>query len=624
MTLVIPTKAYLPSRPSRLSQQVLFRLPGVAALWRHWHLVRVWHHLWKTQPELAVPILSLVLASRIASTLSHVVTGHPSPQFEDRLLRERYGELYRPHEREKRRVIGYVRVSTKKQVVEGESLFVQEQHIREFVTQKGWTLVDMVRDAGKSGRFRDRPGIRKIRKSIKAQTVDVIIVDRLDRFSRDLYALLGLVLEMKDHGVVLISLTERVGFDTPEGYFILQILGAAAEYLVTITRRATQAAKINRVKTERIPNGRHLFGYCNGRCSQCTDPNGKDYCPYYGGPDRGTGVLRSYPHPIESRAYKLMVQWSLAGLSDREIAHRINRTIIEVEGVKRIPRTKGNGRAAPPGPFSKDAVRDILRNRYYAGWVTYVGYDERGRRRKAPLVEVRGRHVPLISDETFRRLQTLREARYRGRTTKAGVHRVYPLRSVLVCAQCREPMRGHFANGKRYYRDANFEAKHPKPEWHQKAVPAHIVEEQVWDLLRNIALPEQVKRATLGYLFYQDGPSEIVGKQRAIMEQVYALRDRYLRQEIGEVRYRRELQRLERELERLDPERFTQAREALRLLDDFGALFDQMTDAERLVLVHTLFQSIRLRGRQVEEVVPYEPFRELFRSLRSGNGEGKD
>ncbi len=541
-----------------------------------------------------------------------ITIAKPTPQFEDTRLRRHFGELYAPEERRKCKVAAYVRVSTPQQVQEGDSLFVQEQHIREFVAQQGWTLVDIVRDEGISGRFKDRPGIRHIKKLIRARAVDAIIVDRLDRFSRDLYSLLDIVQEMRRQGIVLVSLMERVGFDTPEGYFILQILGAAAEYLVTVTRRATQAAKQNRVRTERVPNGRHLFGYCNGRCSQCIDPNGKDYCPYYGGPDRGTGVLRSYPHPIESRAYKLMVQWSLAGLSDREIAHRINNTVIEVEGVKRIPRTKGNGRAAPPGPFSKDAVRDILRNRYYAGWVTYTGYDERGRRRKTPRVEVRGKHVPLISEETFHRLQALREARYRGRTTNKGTHRIYPLRTVLVCAQCREPMRGHFANGKRYYRDANFEAKHPKSEWHQKAVPAHIVEEQVWSLLRQINLPEPVKRAALAYLFYPDGPSHILGEQRAIMDQVYALRNRYLRQEISEVRYRRELQRLERQLERLDPERFAKAQEALRLLDDFAALLDRMTDAERLVLVHTLFQSIRLRGREVVEGVPNPPFQALF------------
>ena len=50
-------------------------------------------------------------------------------------------------------------------------------------------------------------------------------------------------------------------------------------------------------------------------------------------------------------------------------------------------------------------------------------------------------------------------------------------------------------------------------------------------------------------------------------------------------------------------------------------LCQRMTDAERLVLVHTLFQSIRLRGRQVEEVVSYAPFRDLFRPSQPEGGE---
>lgn len=602
----------------RASWQAVSRLPGIATLRRWGRLAGQWRTFWKTNPDLAVDLFSLLLAGRFAHFLFSTILSRPVEKTENRLLRARFGHLYDPDRRNTSRAAVYLRVSTAEQAREGISLAFQEQHIREFLARQGWTIVTVIRDDGYSGRFKDRPGIRRLRRLIRERAVDVVIVYRLDRFSRDLYTLLGFVHEMDSHSVVLVSTTEQIGFNTPEGYFILQVLGAAAEYFVRVFQKIAKEMKEERVRYRRLPNGRHLFGYCNGRCSRCTDPNGKDYCPYYGGPDRGTGVLRSYPHPIESRAYKLMVQWSLAGLSDREIAHRINRTVIEVEGIKCIPRTKGNGRAASPGPLSKDAVRDILRNRYYAGWVTYAGYDERGRRRKAPLAVVRGEHVPLISDETFHRLQALREARYRGRPTKAGVHRIYPLRTVLVCAQCREPMRGHFANGKRYYRDANFEHKHPKSDWHQKAVPAHIVEEQVWALLRQIHLPERVKRAALAYLAFQDGPAHITGEQRAIMDRVYALRDRYLRQEIGEVRYRRELRRLERHLERLNPERFAKAQEALHLLDNFGTLLDRMTDAERLVLVHTLFQSIRLRGRQVEGVVPYAPFRDLFRSPEEG------
>ncbi len=612
VTIPIVHRPYIFPTLIHALRQAFLRLPGVATLRRWWFMAKGWYTLSQSDPERALFLFSFLLATRITHLLLSTILSRPVEKAENHLLRERFGLLYDPNQRNKRRAVVYLRVSTAEQARDGISLVFQEQHIREFLARQGWTVVAVLRDDGYSGRFKDRPGIRRLRKLIRERAVDVVIVYRLDRFSRDLYTLLGFVHEMESHGVVLVSTTEQIGFNTPEGFFILQVLGAAAEYFVRVFQKIAREMKEERVRYRKLPNGRHLFGYCNGRCSQCIDPNGKDYCPYYGGPDRGTGVLRSYPHPIESRAYKLMVQWSLAGLSDREIAYRINNTVIEVDGVKRIPRTKGNGRAAPPGPFSKDAVRDILRNRYYAGWVTYTGYDERGRRRKTPRVEVRGKHVPLISEETFHRLQALREARYRGRTTKRGTHRIYPLRTVLVCAQCREPMRGHFANGKRYYRDANFEAKHPKAEWHQKAVPAHIVEEQVWSLLRQINLPEPVKRAALAYLFYSDGPSHILGEQRAIMDQVYALRDRYLRQEISEVRYRRELQRLERQLERLDPERFAKAQEALRLLDDFAALLDRMTDAERLVLVHTLFQSIRLRGREVVEVVPNPPFQALF------------
>jgi len=50
------------------------------------------------------------------------------------------------------RAIGYVRVSTDDQVREDVSLDVQEARIRAYCEAKGWQLISVVRDEGKSAK----------------------------------------------------------------------------------------------------------------------------------------------------------------------------------------------------------------------------------------------------------------------------------------------------------------------------------------------------------------------------------------------------------------------------------------------------------------------------------------
>ena len=60
------------------------------------------------------------------------------------------------------RAIGYVRVSTDDQAREGVSLDVQEARIRAYCEAKGWQLVSVVRDEGKSAKDLKRPGLQEI------------------------------------------------------------------------------------------------------------------------------------------------------------------------------------------------------------------------------------------------------------------------------------------------------------------------------------------------------------------------------------------------------------------------------------------------------------------------------
>ena len=65
---------------------------------------------------------------------------------------------------DKRRVYGYARVSTRGQAEEGISLEAQEARIRAFAIAKGWELIEVLVDAGKSAKNMRRPMLDRIRR----------------------------------------------------------------------------------------------------------------------------------------------------------------------------------------------------------------------------------------------------------------------------------------------------------------------------------------------------------------------------------------------------------------------------------------------------------------------------
>src|ERR1035437_8523914 len=106
----------------------------------------------------------------------------------------------------------YCRVSTEEQATDNHySLENQEQKARDYIKMKGWRVADVRKDVV-SGKNAARDGYQDLLKAIKSGKVDVVVVYRLDRLSRnvkDIYDLLDLI---KNHDVAFASLSE--GFDT--------------------------------------------------------------------------------------------------------------------------------------------------------------------------------------------------------------------------------------------------------------------------------------------------------------------------------------------------------------------------------------------------------------------------
>jgi DNA invertase Pin-like site-specific DNA recombinase len=81
----------------------------------------------------------------------------------------------------------YIRVSTAEQRIEGWSLQAQEAGLRKTAEAKGWKVVGVYADEGKTARKRlkDRKQIHRLMDDVKAGLIDVIIFKELDRWFRN-------------------------------------------------------------------------------------------------------------------------------------------------------------------------------------------------------------------------------------------------------------------------------------------------------------------------------------------------------------------------------------------------------------------------------------------------------
>ncbi|WP_145859963.1 recombinase family protein [Pedobacter suwonensis] len=121
-----------------------------------------------------------------------------------------------------KRAIRYLRFSDKKQSENSiERQRVVTDHYIEF---HKINLVDTFIDRGKSAKTFDRPDFIKLQEFIGLyhKNVDYLLVDQMDRFSRDAGEVMSMVKTLQSkYGIQIISVSEGIEFDynTPGSFF---------------------------------------------------------------------------------------------------------------------------------------------------------------------------------------------------------------------------------------------------------------------------------------------------------------------------------------------------------------------------------------------------------------------
>ena len=202
------------------------------------------------------------------------------------------------------RALGYVRVSTEDQAREGVSLDVQAERIRAYCQAKAWTLVEIIRDEGRSARDLNRPGIARVlefaRRRNGARVVEVVVVLKLDRLTRSVKDLGTLMDEFRRLRFGFTSIQEAVDTTSATGELFFNIVASISQWeRRVIGERTTAALCYRRAQGQRI--SRDPFGW------------------------RVNGDGRTlHPVPGELKAVALMTTWRAEGASLANIADKLN------------------------------------------------------------------------------------------------------------------------------------------------------------------------------------------------------------------------------------------------------------------------------------------------------------
>ncbi len=231
----------------------------------------------------------------------------------------------------------YARVSTDEQAKEGLSIDAQIDKCRNFCKARDWKVFKVYKDAGYSAGSLNRPALELLLRDAQDKKFDIILVYKIDRFSRKLKDLIMVLEDLKEKNINFTSVTEQIDTTSAMGEAFFQIIGVFAQLERGMVKERVELAFDRKVK----------FGEALYRA-----PFGYVY-----------QNKKLVPHPDDSLKIKEIFEMWAQGIDYKEISKKFN-----------IP---------------KSTLYEIIKNPTYLGKVRYKGR------------LYKGKHQPIIDEELF-------------------------------------------------------------------------------------------------------------------------------------------------------------------------------------------------------------------------------
>ena len=282
----------------------------------------------------------------------------------------------------------YVRVSTKEQT-ENLSLPTQLRACEDYCKREGYEVLERFREEGESAKTTDRTELQNLLKYCRTHKgkVHFVVVYNLTRFAREKYDHFALRAFLKSLGVSLRSATEPID-DTSTGKLMEGVLAAFAQFDNDVRAERTRAGM-----RAALEQGRWTF----------VPPLGYLNAPKWAGksliadPERGELVKRAFEEFATGRFTKEQV----------------------LDKVTRLGLRTRTGLTLNPQSFGR-----MLTDRLYAGFIHAPEFG----------VSRRGDFDPLISEETFDRVQAVIEERVQPTVPHKRSRPDFPLKGLIRCA----------------------------------------------------------------------------------------------------------------------------------------------------------------------------------------------
>jgi site-specific DNA recombinase len=262
----------------------------------------------------------------------------------------------------------YTRVSTENGLEqEFNSLDNQREASEAYIrsqAHEGWKLIrDRYDDGGFSGGSLDRPALAELLNDVRARSVDVIVVYKVDRLTRSLADFAKLVELFDEHEVSFISVTQAFNTTTSMGRLTLNMLLSFAQFEREITGERIRDKVAASKKRGIWMGGAVPFGY---RVE-----------------NRALHVVDEHAEFVRELFRRYLELGSVVRL----------KIVLDAENVRLPVRICGTGRAGGGGLMSRGHIYWILSNPMYVGQLRHKGqiYD--------------GLHAAIVDQEIWDRVQ---------------------------------------------------------------------------------------------------------------------------------------------------------------------------------------------------------------------------
>lgn len=482
---------------------------------------------------------------------------------------------------EKTKVAIYTRVSSEEQV-KGYSLDLQEEKLLAFCKIQDYEVIreHIFREEGESGAKKNRTQLDRLMQAAKNREFSLVLVFKLDRFSRNLKNLLELVSELEESGVSFKSVTETFDTSTPMGKYMLQNMGSIAELEREMIRERMVGGQI---KAKQAGNyaGQAPYGYNLNKEKHRLEIN-----------------------TAEAKIIKKMYHWLV---DDRDSLFKI-QTKLNTLGIPTKYDNLGRKKAINgEGFWKKRVIGRILSNEVYTGEFTFnktlQGYHKKLKRYEGmqyrPEEEWITVKTPvIISKELFNLAQE--QLNKNREFSQRNIKKEYLLNGLLECGLCGgkygasyDSTRKHSEENhkKRYYCN-NSRLGVRKDKCKTPSITENRLEEPIWEkLVHTLSDPrlalEQLEKIQKKKQ-QESGVEEKIKDLTMLIEKKVAsvekLLDLYINDKIDKASYenraiklKEELTSYENELKRNQHQHITEKEKALRI-NSIKSMYEQFSN----------------------------------------------